>query len=177
LIKIILVAAATFLVAVLLSPFPRFPAPRSTVVEAADGRVIGARIADDGQWRFPGNDTIPEKFGKALLTFEDRYFYFHPGINPVSLVRAMALNIKSGEIVSGGSTITMQVARIARGNRHRTYPEKIIEMLSALAGIIQIKKRDNQDVCRQCPFRRKYCRTGSRSMALYGKIIRRDNLG
>jgi len=132
LIKIILVAAATFLVAVLLSPFPRFPAPRSTVVEAADGRVIGARIADDGQWRFPGNDTIPEKFGKALLTFEDRYFYFHPGINPVSLVRAMALNIKSGEIVSGGSTITMQVARIARGNRHRTYPEKIIEMLSAL---------------------------------------------
>ncbi|MCU0462136.1 MAG: penicillin-binding protein 1C [Bacteroidales bacterium] len=131
-VKILLVAAATFFVAVLLSPFPRFTASLSTVVGARDGTLLGARIADDGQWRFPGNDTVPEKFEKALLTFEDKYFYWHPGINPVSVIRAMGYNIKAGEIVSGGSTITMQVARIARGNRSRTYPEKIIEMLSAL---------------------------------------------
>jgi penicillin-binding protein 1C len=130
--KISLIAAATFTVAALLSPFPRFEAPESTVVEARDGTLLGARIADDGQWRFPGSDTVPEKYEKALLTFEDKYFYWHPGINPVSIVRAMADNIKAGEIVSGGSTITMQVARIARGNRPRTYPEKFVEMLSAL---------------------------------------------
>ncbi len=130
--KILLIAAGVVITPVLLSPFPRFKAPLSTVVEAKDGSLLGARIADDGQWRFPGSDQVPEKFEKALLTFEDRYFYFHPGINPVSVIRALIQNIKAGEIVSGGSTITMQVARISRGNSPRTYPGKIIEMLSAL---------------------------------------------
>ena len=130
--KISIIATAAFLVAVLLSPMPRFKVPESTVVEARDGTLLGARIADDGQWRFPGNDTIPDKFEKALLTFEDKYFYWHPGINLVSVARAFTDNIRAGKIVSGGSTITMQVSRIARGNRQRTYPEKIVEMLSAL---------------------------------------------
>src|SRR5664280_2599122 len=111
---------------------PRFRTPFSTVVEASDGSLLGARIADDGQWRFPGFDSVPGKFEKALLTFEDKYFYWHPGINPVSVARAFRDNIKAGEIVSGGSTITMQVARLARGNRKRRYSEKTIEMLSAL---------------------------------------------
>ena len=73
---------------VLLSPLPRFRSPLSTVVEAKDGTLLGARIADDGQWRFPGTDKVPEKFEKAILTFEDRYFYYHPGINPVAILRA-----------------------------------------------------------------------------------------
>ena len=111
---------------------PVFKAPLSTVVEADDGSLLGARIADDGQWRFPGFDKVPDKFEKSLLTFEDRYFYFHPGINPVSIVRALISNIKAGGIVSGGSTITLQVARIAGGNKPRTYREKFSEMLSAL---------------------------------------------
>ena len=130
--KILIIAAAAFIVAVLLSPMPRFHVPFSTVVEARDGSLLGARIADDGQWRFPGFDSVPGKFEKALLTFEDKYFYLHPGINPVSIVRALRDNIKAGEIVSGGSTITMQVARLSRGNKKRSYPEKIIEMFSAL---------------------------------------------
>ena len=104
---------------------------------------------------------IPDKFEKSLLTFEDRYFYYHPGINPVSIVRALTLNnIKAGEIVSGGSTITMQVARISRGNKSRTYSEKIIEMLSALKlELFRSKKEYPPDVCCQCTFRRKYCWT------------------
>ena len=130
--KISVIAAGVLITPVLLSPFPRFSVPMSTVVEAVDGTLLGARIADDGQWRFPGFDSVPYKFEKAILTFEDRYFYFHPGINPVSVVRALISNIKAGRVVSGGSTITMQVARISRGNRSRTYPEKILEMLSAL---------------------------------------------
>jgi penicillin-binding protein 1C len=129
--KIILIAAGVIITPVLLSPIPRFNAPYSTVVEASDGSLLGARIADDGQWRFPGFEHVPEKFEKALLSFEDRYFYFHPGINPVSIVRALISNIKAGEIVSGGSTITMQVARISRGIKPRTYREKFIEILSA----------------------------------------------
>ena len=130
--KIAFLAAGVIITPVLLSPLPRFKAPFSTVVEAADGTLLGARIADDGQWRFPGFEMVPEKFEKALLTFEDRYFFSHPGINPVSIFRALIRNIKAGEVVSGGSTITMQVARISRGKKPRTYSEKIIEMLSAL---------------------------------------------
>ncbi|MBG0860965.1 MAG: transglycosylase domain-containing protein, partial [Bacteroidales bacterium] len=81
-IKIVLIASGVVLTTVLLSPLPRFRLPLSTVVEARDGSLLGARIADDGQWRFPGMTEVPEKFEKALLTFEDRYFYWHPGINP-----------------------------------------------------------------------------------------------
>lgn len=127
-----MITAGVLLTPVLLSPLPRFKMPLSTVVEANDGSLLGARIADDGQWRFPPGDQIPEKFEKSLLTFEDRWFYFHPGINPVSILRAFKNNIKANEVVSGGSTITMQVARISRGNKPRTYREKFVEMMSAL---------------------------------------------
>jgi penicillin-binding protein 1C len=130
--KIFVIAAGVLITPVLLSPFPGFRAPLSTVVEANDGSLLGARIADDGQWRFPGTEQVPEKFEKSLLTFEDSWFYYHPGINPVSILRALRNNIKAGEVVSGGSTITMQVARISRGNKPRSYSEKLIEMLSAL---------------------------------------------
>lgn len=119
-------------VLVLISPLPRFDAPLSTVVEASDGTLLGARIAADGQWRFPEPDTIPGKYVKALLAFEDKYFYMHPGVNPVSLFRAWMNNLDAGRIVSGGSTITMQVARMARGNRPRTYRQKFVEILSAI---------------------------------------------
>ena len=127
-----MIAAGVLIIPVLLSPFPRFRAPLSTVIEASDGSLLGARIADDGQWRFPGTEQVPGKFEESLLTFEDSWFYYHPGINPVSILRALRNNIKAGEVVSGGSTITMQVARISRGNKPRSYSEKIIEMLSAL---------------------------------------------
>ena len=130
--KIIVIAAGVIITPVLLSPLPKFRAPLSTVVEGRDGNLLGARIADDGQWRFPDPEKIPEKFEKSLLTFEDSWFYYHPGINPASLLRAFRSNFKAKKIVSGGSTITMQVARISRGNKPRNYTEKIIEMLSAL---------------------------------------------
>jgi len=131
-VKILLILTGIFVILVLLSPMPRFDKPLSTVVVAADGTLLGARIADDGQWRFPSSDSVPQKFEKAILTFEDRYFYFHPGINPFSLFRALRLNIKRHEIVSGGSTITMQISRLSKGNMPRTYMQKISEIFSAM---------------------------------------------
>lgn len=126
-----LIAAGVLSAPVLLSPLPRFSKPLSTVVLASDSSLLGARIADDGQWRFPATE-VPEKFEQALLTFEDKWFRYHPGVNPVALARAMVNNIRRGEIVSGGSTITMQVARIAADNRKRTYLNKFREILSAV---------------------------------------------
>jgi len=113
-------------------PSPLFKTPYSTVIEDANGDLLGAKIADDGQWRFPLNNKIPNKFKKAIVQFEDRYFYYHFGFNPVSFYRAMVQNISERKIVSGGSTITMQVVRLMRKGKNRTIFEKMIEVIMAM---------------------------------------------
>jgi len=113
-------------------PRPLFSDPLSTVVYDRDGQLLGARIARDGQWRFPGLDSIPEKYKCAVLNYEDRYFFLHPGVNPVSMFRALGQNIRAGEITSGGSTITMQVMRMSRKNKPRNLYQKMVESLLAL---------------------------------------------
>ena len=104
--------------------------PYSTVVTDRNGELLGARIASDGQWRFPPRNTTPEKIKQCLITFEDRHFYHHWGVNPVSTGRAAYQNLKNKRIVSGGSTLTMQTIRLAR-NKSRTFGEKFIEMILA----------------------------------------------
>ena len=117
---------------IIISPMPKFNKPFSTVVESRDGSIIGARIAKDGQWRFSPSENVSEKFEKALIVYEDRWFRYHAGINPVSIFRAFIGNIKAGKTVRGGSTISMQVARLSQENRGRTYFAKLTEILSAL---------------------------------------------
>ena len=102
----------------------------ATVVTDRDGRLLGARIAEDQQWRFPPSDTVPYRCASAIIEFEDRHFRRHPGVNPVSLVRALVSNIKAGHVVSGGSTITMQVIRLSRG-KERTLWQKAVEAVKA----------------------------------------------
>ena len=111
-------------------PKPLFDTPYSTLVTDRNGELLGARIASDGQWRFPPTDSVPDKYKTCLVAFEDRYFRYHPGVNPLSLGRAMVQNIKAGRVVSGGSTITMQTVRLMRKN-NRTYFEKFIEIILA----------------------------------------------
>ena len=111
-------------------PRPLFRVPYSTVVTDRNGELLGARIARDGQWRFPPCDSVPGKFARCLLAFEDQYFYYHPGVNPLSILRAARQNLRDRRVVSGGSTLTMQVIRLSR-NRPRTWSEKLIEMILA----------------------------------------------
>ena len=92
--------------------------------------LLGARIASDGQWRFPPRNTTPEKIKECLITFEDKHFYHHWGVNPFAIGRAFYQNVKNKRIVSGGSTLTMQTIRLAR-NESRTFREKLIEMIWA----------------------------------------------
>lgn len=128
----------------------------STVVESAEGELLGARIAADGQWRFPPSslpaasssslpaptgNLIPERFATALVQFEDRHFYWHPGVNPIAIVRALRDNIRSGHVVSGGSTITMQVIRLSRGGE-RSIWNKLIEAEEAIRLECRYKKRE-----------------------------------
>ncbi|MFY0685953.1 MAG: penicillin-binding protein 1C [Cyclobacteriaceae bacterium] len=116
---------------VAFTPIPEITNPYSSVIYANDGSIMGARIARDGQWRFPTPDSIPHNLEVCILTFEDQYFKFHPGINPLSVLRATKQNLIAGEIVSGASTITMQVARMTFRAK-RTYWQKIKETLLAL---------------------------------------------
>ncbi len=104
----------------------------STVVTDRKGTLLRAFISADEQWKLPPEkqDVIPEKLSKATLIFEDEWFYYHPGVNPAALIRAAFINKKEGRIVSGGSTITMQLTRIMRPKK-RTYGNKIIEILQA----------------------------------------------
>ena len=112
-------------------PSQLFNDPLSTVLLDRNGNLLGAKIADDGQWRFPYNDKVPEKFEKAIIQFEDRSFYRHLGVNPFSLWRAFRQNLSSGKVKSGGSTLSMQVIRLSRKNKPRTIFEKCIEIILA----------------------------------------------
>lgn len=108
-----------------------FQVPYATVVEATNGELLGAKIAKDGQWRLPAQDSVPMKFEKSILYFEDEHFYYHPGFNPMAMVNAFRQNQKAGKVIRGGSTLTQQVIRLSRENAKRTYFEKCIEIILA----------------------------------------------
>lgn len=123
-------------------PRPLFQKPLSVVLEDRQGELLGARISADGQWRFPAADSLPQKYTACVVAFEDKRFWYHPGVDPVSMARALWLNLKSGSIVSGGSTLTMQVIRLARDNPSRTIWEKIVEVFMATRLELTHSKRE-----------------------------------
>ncbi len=112
---------------------PLFNDPVSAVLFDREGHFLSGRIAADGQWRFPEGHSLSEKYVKALLLFEDKRFYYHPGLDPLALARALAQNFRAGKVVSGGSTITTQLIRLSRKGRPRTVSEKLVEFWQALA--------------------------------------------
>lgn len=128
---IVLVTAALVVAWLFCLPRRLFDKPVCAVLESGDGTLMGARIAADGQWRFPAVDTVPEKFAQAIITYEDKRFRWHPGVDPLAVGRAIRLNARSGEVRSGASTITMQVIRLSRGARRRSIGEKMIEAVQA----------------------------------------------
>lgn len=114
-------------------PNPLFPPDYSTVVLDEEGKILRVFLNSNQQWCLPPspNLIVPQKLKKAVLCFEDNHFYHHPGVNPFSLLRALYQNISSGDIISGASTITMQVARLMKPKK-RTYFNKIMEILQAV---------------------------------------------
>ncbi len=123
-------------------PEELFKDSTSTVLFDKDGNLLGAKIAADGQWRFSACKTVPKKFEQCLIQFEDRDFYSHPGISAKGIGRAIVQNAKSQRVVSGGSTLTMQLARIMRKNPPRTVTEKVVEMLLATRMEIKYSKKE-----------------------------------
>ncbi len=92
---------------------PAVDSGSSSVIVACDGTPLRAFADENGVWRYPVTlENVSPYYLEALINYEDRFFRYHPGFNPLSLIRATWQWVKTGEIVSGGSTLTMQVARL-----------------------------------------------------------------
>ncbi|TNV20265.1 peptidoglycan glycosyltransferase PbpC [Buttiauxella sp. B2] len=115
-----------------LWPLPLSQANPARVVVAADGTPLWRFADENGIWRYPVtlNDVSP-RYLEALINYEDRWFWDHPGINPLSILRAAWQDLFNGKVISGGSTLTMQVARLLDPHP-RTFGGKIRQMWRAL---------------------------------------------
>jgi penicillin-binding protein 1C len=118
-----------------------FPENYSTLIYDCNGQLLRAFLADDEQLRFPPDTTsLPEKYLNALVTCEDRRFFSHPGIDPLALLNSFYTNIKMGKRIRGGSTIPMQIIRLANPKK-RTYLNKLLECFSALKLSLHFSKQ------------------------------------
>jgi penicillin-binding protein 1C len=135
LVKVMLIMAAglfmLFLLLHLLFPLKK-NISYSQLITARDGTVMYAFLSHDDKWRMKTElpEIIPQ-LRKTIIYKEDKYFYYHPGINPVAVVRAAFNNLFTGKTTSGASTITMQVARLMAPKK-RTYANKLVELFRAL---------------------------------------------
>ncbi len=113
-------------------PHERLKRPSSTFIYSREGHLLNCFTSSDRFWRKPVTlDRVSPLLLESVLTCEDRWFYWHPGVNLISLVQAAVDNIRAGEFVRGGSTITMQIARMIEP-KERTIPNKLVEMLRAV---------------------------------------------
>ncbi|RLJ80682.1 penicillin-binding protein 1C [Pedobacter alluvionis] len=122
-------------------PSKLFKTPTSYVIEASNGNLLSAAIASDGQWRFPVADSVPVKFKDCIIAFEDKRFYNHFGVDILAMSRAMRQNWQAKSVVSGGSTLTMQVIRLSR-KQDRTVWQKLLEVILALRLEIKYSKEE-----------------------------------
>lgn len=107
-----------------------FNAPTSFVIDDNQGQLLGASIAADGQWRFPYDANVPSKFKACIMAFEDKRFEHHLGFDALAFARAIKQNIRARRVVSGGSTLTMQVIRLST-RKNRTVIQKLLEIIKA----------------------------------------------
>ncbi|MDX2249692.1 MAG: penicillin-binding protein 1C [Bacteroidia bacterium] len=138
------VVGLIFFIFLLLSLIFPLPTPKtcSTTILAADSTLLCAYLTPDEKWRMATSlDKVSSELIEALIAKEDKWFFYHPGINPFSLLRALINNLSSGKRSSGASTLTMQLARMADPSP-RTYLSKIKEMFRALQYEWKYSKRE-----------------------------------
>lgn len=111
------------------------------VVYDKSKQLLGARLSRDGQWRFSPVDNLPDRYITCLKLYEDKRFDWHLGIDPIAIVRAIYFNFKRGEIKSGGSTITMQLARLLCKHKNRTLWNKLVECWYAVGLELNFSKQ------------------------------------
>ena len=123
-------------------PNTLFDDPVSTAIYSREGRLLNAQIATDGQWRFAKLDSVPERFAASIICFEDKRFRSHYGIDFLAIGRAIKLNFSQQRVVSGASTITMQLMRMSRKSKSRSIFQKAIESIQAIRSEIRYSKEE-----------------------------------
>ena len=134
-------------------PSPLFTDPFSLILEDRYGNLLSGKIAEDGQWRFPLSEEVSDEFKICITEFEDKRFDDHLGVDPYAIARAFKINYQKGRVVSGGSTISMQVIRLSRKGQYRTYFEKIIEIFKTFRLEMRYSKKEILNFyCSYAPF-------------------------
>ncbi|MBL4653718.1 MAG: transglycosylase domain-containing protein [Flavobacteriales bacterium] len=138
-----IVCSLVFVLALWLVPLPkRVAVDYSVMVYSRDGVLLRPYLAEGDVWRFPVDiDSLPDFVIPALLAREDKRFYQHIGIDPIAIGRALLQNIQSQRVISGGSTITMQLVRLLEP-RPRTLWSKLIETFRAIQLETYLSKDD-----------------------------------
>lgn len=151
----------------------------SPIVVDRDGRLLRPFTTADGRWRLPIEpDEVDPRYLELLFTFEDRRFYQHPGVDARALVRAGLQLVRNGRIVSGGSTLTMQVSRLLDGRHERTARGKFRQIVRALRLERRLSKTDILRLyLRLAPFGGNIEGVRAASLAYFGKEPRRLSLG
>jgi penicillin-binding protein 1C len=117
-------------------------ATHAQVVLARDGTPLRAFPDSAHIWRHPVRvDEVSPRYVEAVIAYEDRFFHWHPGVNPFALLRAAAQWLRHGRIVSGGSTLTMQVARMLEPGGH-TLGGKLHQVVRAMQLELRLSKRE-----------------------------------
>ena len=151
-VRVIVIAFALFCITniaivawvISLGPLPLGEAQKiSTTIIDRNGKLLRAYAMADGRWRLPvdAKRDVDPAYLKLLLAYEDQRFYSHPGVDPLALTRAVFQLIARGHIVSGGSTITMQLARLMEPRRERSLHAKLRQIVRAL----QIERQLDKD--------------------------------
>jgi penicillin-binding protein 1C len=151
-------------------PNKLFNDPYSTVINDKHGNLLNAKIANDGQWRFPMSDSIPQRFEACLINFEDKRFHNHIGIDLLAIAEAAKVNFKSNKVKRGGSTLTMQLMRLSRKGKDRNAFNKIIEMTMALRFELSHSKKEIVNLyASHAPFGRNVVGLEAASWRYFGK--------
>ncbi len=176
-------AAIAGAVAGLLQAFGPAPLGRdlevSTLALDRNGKLLRAYLTSEGRWRLPATrDQVDPRYLDALLTYEDKRFYHHRGVDPLAMTRAAFQLVTHGRIVSGGSTLTMQVARLLEPRQERSLDAKLRQAVRAL----QLEQALSKDeilglYLTLAPYGGNLEGIRAASLAYFGKEARRLTLG
>ncbi len=153
-----------------LWPLPLKEVNPARVVVDEQGTPLWRFADSDGIWRYPVTiEEVSPRYLQALIQYEDRWFWRHPGVNPLSVLRAAWQDLSSGRVISGGSTLTMQVARLLDPHP-RTFGGKIRQLWRALQLEWHLSKRDILTLyLNRAPFGGTLQGVGAASWAYLGK--------
>ena len=163
-----------------LGPLPFDQARKiSTTISDRHGKLLRAYAMTDGRWRLPVHATtdVDPGYLNLLLGFEDRRFYAHIGVDPIAIGRAALQLVTRGQIVSGGSTITMQLARLMEPRRERSVSAKLRQVVRALEIERSLSKQQILDLyLTLAPFGGNLEGVRAASLAYFGKEPKRLSL-